>query len=194
MKEPEETFKSSFSFVVTDIKKFDSEKPYISAPIKHYGYSWQAKVYVEESGDFIGVILENLSDIIVEAKFTITLINQNRNGEDVIYEENELCKFSPIDTADSSWGCEDFCGSELIHETSSGFNIDNEMKFKIDIILYSQVTLMNQDLAMALENSSESDLIDIANNDIGKVIVPLSGVRAGHVEHLQDKLVNGLLK
>ena len=49
---------------------------------------------------------------------------------------------------------------------------------------------MNQPLALACANSaSEQDLIDIADHDISKVIIPLSGVRAGHIEKLQDKML-----
>ena len=183
-----ESFDSFFDIEITNMYKYDHDKPYITKIFNHYGFSWLVKVFVDESGDFIGFELYNMSSVEVAAQFTMTLLHQN-NGEDVLYEEKTIQKFTPMNTSDSSWGG-DLCEIELIKNQELGYCVDNLIKLRIDISLDNDVELMNQPLALACANSaSEQDLIDIADHDISKVIIPLSGVRAGHIEKLQDKML-----
>ena len=183
-----ESFDSFYDIEITNIYRYDTDKPYITKTFSHYGYSWFVKVFIEESGDFIGFELHNMSEVEVKAQFIMTLLHQN-NGEDVCYTEKTIQTFTPLNTSDSFWGG-DLCDVELIQNENLGYCIDNLVKFRINISLYNDVELMNQPLALACANSaSEQDLIDIADHDISKVIIPLSGVRAGHIEKLQDKML-----
>ena len=59
---------------------------------------------------------------------------------------------------------------------------------------YSPVDLMLTPLALAARGpGTQQDLLDIANDEISRVVIPLVGPRAGEVESLQDSLVGSRL-
>jgi len=62
--------------------------------------------------------------------------------------------------------------------------------FDVSVTVHSEVSLSDQPLTKMIENAaSDSDLLDLANEDLSKVVVKMKGKRAGVEITLQDKLV-----
>jgi hypothetical protein len=90
--------------------------------------------------------------------------------------------FHTLNTNTHPAGLPDLVGSEWC--------VGGTCKFSVTVCVFSRVDLMKTPLAMAIHSSGgENELIDIADEDIKHVVIPLVGPRAGEVETLQDVLL-----
>jgi len=191
--DPVESFESTLDIT---IDRFSLRSDPVYGEISEaFGYNWQVVVFPvgvdEMNEEMMGVRLVNHSSVGVRASYKISVINQLR-GEDVVWEDPDgICSFAKAGSQDSAWGCDDLVELELMRDPKSGLCASDVVKITVDIRNYSSVELMNQPLALEVkkEGATESDLIDIANNDISKVVVPLKGVLAGQIEGRQDQLL-----
>ena len=163
-----------------------------STEIKEYGYSWKIICRIDATGDYIGVAIRNMSGKAAKASYNINVKNQRKRDEDIDWKDPDGMVQFAADGPDSQWGCEDLLDREALMPVY-GYCIDDRVKFRVTINLFSTVEIDDQPLATEILKKgpavSEDDLMQIADQDNRKVIAPLVGVRAGHVQKLQDQLL-----
>lgn len=189
-KDPLESHDLTYAFEIND---FMSKEGPIKMPLQSlYGYDWQIILYPWGTDDYetdlVGVKVTNVSGVPCKASYTIVLHTQVRGTEDLVWDDPDGIVNFAKSGPDATYGCEDLIERGDLKD--SEYCVNGVCKFTITIRVFSRVDLMKTPLAMAIHSSgTQSDLIDIADEDIKQVVIPLVGPRAGQIENLQDTLV-----